>query len=96
MPRYEVGEKVTVTTTVVDRDTNLPTDAPDITCKYIIEPYGTLTSVTPTHVSTGVYSVTLVPDLPGTLYVSWDTDGTYDVADEFVLNIKDRKARTPA
>lgn len=94
MPRYEVGEKITVTTVVVDRTTNLPTDAADITCKYVIQPYGVLTSVTPEHTATGTYSVTIVPDIPGTLYVSWDTDGTYDVADEFVLNIKDRQARS--
>lgn len=94
MPRYEVGETFTVTTTVTDRTTRLPTDADDITCKYLIEPYGELTSLTPTHVSTGVYSVEITPTIPGTLYVSWDTDGDYDVADEFVLNIKDRKARS--
>lgn len=94
MPRYQVGETFTVTTTVTDKATNIPADAADITCKYIIEPYGTLTTANPTRVSTGVYSVDITPDRPGTLYVSWDTDGAYDVADEFALNIKDRVART--
>ena len=93
MPRYQVGEKVTVTTTVTDKTTNLPADADDLTCYYQILPNGTLTAATPTHVSTGVYSIDIVPDIPGTLYVSWDTDGDYDVADEFMLNIKDRVAR---
>lgn len=93
MPRYQVGETFTVTTTVTDKATNLPADANDITCKYIIEPYGTLTTATPTRVSTGVYSVEITPDRPGTLYVSWDTNGAYDVADEFMVNVKDRIAR---
>ena len=93
MSRYQVGETVTVSTTVVDLDTRLPVDTDEITCQYIILPYGELTTATPTHVATGVYSVEITPTIPGTLHVSWDTGGVYDVADEFLLNIKDRVAR---
>lgn len=93
MPRYHVGETFTVTTTVTDRTTRLPTDADDITCQYVIKPYGTLTTLTPTRLSEGVYSVQITPDIPGSCYISWDTDGDYDVADERVVNIKDRIAR---
>ena len=93
MSRIHVGETITVSTTVIDRITNLPVDASDITCNYIIKPYGTLVTATPTRVSTGVYSVQITPDIPGTLYVSWDTNGAYDVADEFTVNVKDRIAR---
>lgn len=87
MARINVGETFTVTTNVLDRDTQALTDAPDITLRWKMGRFSNYeTTVIPTHVSTGVYSATITPEYSGTLHYRWDTDGAYDVAKEgFVL-----------
>lgn len=88
MSRIDVGETFTVTTTVISRTTNLPVDAAQITLKWKIGAEGTWHTETPTHDSTGVYSVSLTPTESGLLYGRWDTDGAYDVAKEFVILVR--------
>lgn len=88
MARIHIGETFTLTTLVTDRATGLPTDADDLTLRYIPGgKYGTEVTAIPTRNSTGSYSVEIAPTVPGHLYYRWDTDGDYDVATEGVINV---------
>jgi hypothetical protein len=85
MPRYYTGSKLTFTTTV--KNNGILTDAASIYFKWKVGLYGTETTVTPTRTTTGTYTVDVVPLVGGNLYTRWDTDGTFDVATEPVINI---------
>jgi hypothetical protein len=89
MKRLRPGMKVTFSTEV--RNNGTLTDASAITLKTKMGPYGTEQTDTPTHTGTGLYSVVdyVLPNFGGNLYGRWDTDGSLDVADEFIVNIAD-------
>jgi hypothetical protein len=87
MARITTGETFTVITNVVDKTTGNLTNAPQITLKHKTGSHGNETVVTPTNVSTGVYSASITPTESGNLHYRWDTDGIYDVAKEGVVNV---------
>lgn len=87
MPRYYAGTTITLSQSV--RVSDVLTDAADIYFKWKMGLRGTENTETPEHISTGSYEVEITPDQGGDLYYRWDTEGTLDVAQEGVINIKD-------
>jgi len=87
MSRITTGETFTVITNVVDKTTGNLTNAPQITLKWKMGSHGQETIVTPTNVSTGVYSASITTTQSGNLHYRWDTDGTYDVAKEGFVRV---------
>ena len=87
MTRYFPNSKVPFTTEF--RNNGVLTDVPQITFTWKVTSRGLETTVTPTHPSTGVYAVVVVPSQAGNLYARWDTEGTFDVVAEPVINIKE-------
>lgn len=85
MPRYYAGMTLTFNQTV--RVADVLTDADDIYFKWKIGKRGIEHTETPTHDSTGTYSVSITPTEGGDLFYRWDTEGDLDVAAEGVLNI---------
>jgi len=91
MTRYYPGATVEVRTEVRDTDGVL-VDAPNITMTWKNGKYGSETSETPVHVSTGLYKATFVPETGGNHYIRWDTETTEqsgDVADEQIIPVRD-------
>lgn len=91
MARYYAGSTITLQQVVTVHD--VLTDEPAIGFTWKMGLYGTENSVVPTHASTGVYTVAIVPPYGGDLYFRWDTttNGVLDTAQEGALAIADSK-----
>lgn len=87
MARIHIGETFKLQTNVVDRANSNLTDAPNLTLRYKTTSRGEETTLTPIRISVGLYSVAITPTISGNLYYRWDTDGTFDVAKEGVINV---------
>jgi hypothetical protein len=90
--RYFPGTLITLQQAV--RVADVLTDAAQISFKWKEGLYGSETTVTPTRLSVGLYSVSIIPTKGSNLYYRWDTDGVLDVAQEGILNIADSQFQT--
>jgi hypothetical protein len=88
MARIGYGETFEANTLVTDRDTGNLADAADLTFQYKYGASGTITSVVPTRNSIGNYSVSITTTQVGPLHFRWDTEGSYDVADEQTITVR--------
>lgn len=80
MTRYYPGSSITYSVPVTVG--GVLTNEADTVFKWKIGRCGDEATVTPTHPSTGLYTVTIVPLESGCLFWRWDTDGTIDQAKE--------------
>lgn len=85
--RIYPGTTITLTNAV--RVADVLTDAAAITFQWRMGLTGTITSIAPTRLSTGLYEVSVTPLEGGNLYYRWDTEGDLDTAGEQTLSIQD-------
>lgn len=85
--RYIAGSTITLGLSIYVDD--VLTNESTLTFKWKMGRDGDESSVTPTHGTTGVYSVALTPLTGGDLYYRWDTEGTLDAAQEGRLSVKE-------
>ena len=85
MSRWNIGEtKTLIATFYIGNDQE---EAPQINFKYKIGSQSPETSIIATHEGLGVYSVKITPETSGNLFYRWDTEGTYDVVKEGIINV---------
>lgn len=86
MARLKAGQTVTLTLTVTDDNGDLE-DATGLTFEWKQGFYGCVETVTPTRLSTGLYSVNIVPDLGGNVHYVWRSTAS-EICEEGVLSVK--------
>lgn len=84
MTVYDVGDKVTVTTTVLVA--SVPTDA--TVAVTVTAPDGTTTQPAVTHPGTGQYAADVIPALAGNYLVHWVASGTAIGVDEYEFYVQ--------
>ena len=83
--RIYPGTTVTLQTEV--RSGGALTDSSAITFKWKHGNFGEEKSITPTNVSTGIYTVDIIPARSGNVYYRWDTEGALNTSKDGVLSI---------
>ena len=88
---YDIGDVFDLRRTILDSDGVLAD--PDTVTFTLRKPDGVLSTLPVTHVSPGVYQVTIDPDQAGVWWFGWATTGDPKLYDEDSFTVRHRRVQ---